>query len=256
MTEIDQRPAALVTGAATRLGLAFARALAMQGFDIALHYHHSKSEAEAAIDEITALGVHCQGFQCDLAGEGVNTLVDEVVERFPALQLLINCASAYTAAKIAETTPALLKQQFEVNFFAPFLLSGRFASVVQRGSIINIIDNKIAFQQNNYAAYLLSKKALAELTTLSAVEFAPNIRVNGIAPGVVLPGSNRTEDYIAWRVQGIPAGRQGHVSELVAAMNYLLQNEFVIGQVLYVDGGESINQRGLNAEDYVPGSGS
>lgn len=256
MTDIEQRPAALVTGAATRLGLVFARALAMQGYDIALHYHCSISQAESAIAEIKSLGAACEGFPCDLAGDGVNLLIDQVIERFPSLQLLINSASAYAAGRISETTPALLKEQFDVNFFAPFLLSSRFANVVQSGSIINIIDNKIAFQQNNYAAYLLSKKALADLTSLAAVEFAPDIRVNGIAPGVVLPGSNRTDDYIAWRVQGIPVGRQGDTSELVGAMNYLLLNEFVTGQILYVDGGESINQRGLNAEDYVPGAES
>jgi NAD(P)-dependent dehydrogenase (short-subunit alcohol dehydrogenase family) len=253
MTDSRNRPAALVTGAATRLGLAFAKALAAQGYNIALHYNHSAQQAEAAAAEIRALGVNCETFSCDLASGDIPTLMEDVVDSFPALALLVNSASAYTAATIAETTADLLQQQFAVNCFAPILLSRAFYERVGQGNIINIIDNKIAFQQNNYAAYLLSKKALAEFTALAAVEFAPDIRVNGIAPGVVLPGETRTADYVQWRVQGIPLHRQGEASHLVQAMFYLLNNEFVTGQVLFVDGGEGLNQRGLNAEDYPTG---
>ncbi|TNE75323.1 MAG: SDR family NAD(P)-dependent oxidoreductase, partial [Gammaproteobacteria bacterium] len=193
MTATPKRPAALITGSAARLGLTFARSLAEQGYDIALHYNHSAADAGTAIDEIRALGVDCEGFQFDLDCEDPGELVDRVIARFKDLDVLINSASAYAAATIDETTPALLREQFSTNFFAPFFLSRRFAQLVANGSIVNILDNKIAFQQNNYAAYLLSKKTLAELTRLAAVEFAPRVRVNGIAPGVVLPGESRTD---------------------------------------------------------------
>lgn len=250
MTDTPQRPAALVTGAATRLGLAFARALAEQGCDIALHYHSSATQAEAAAADIRRLGVDCQLFPFDLARADAGQLVAQVVEKLPGLNVLVNSASAYGAATIADTEPALLQQQFALNVFAPFALSRAFYNSVAGGSIINILDNKIAFQQHHYAAYLLSKKTLAELTCLAAVEFAPRIRVNGIAPGVVLPGESRSDAYIQWRIEGIPLQRQGRVEQLVQAMNYLLSNEFVTGQILFVDGGERLNQRGLNAEDY------
>ncbi len=253
MTDTAQRPAALVTGAATRLGLAFAQALAEQGYDIALHYHRSVAQAEAAAADIRSMGVDCYLFPFDLARADAGQLVSQVIEQLPALKVLVNCASAYGAATIADTEHALLHTQFAVNFFAPLALSRTFYNSVSQGNIINILDNKIAFQQNNYAAYLLSKKALAELTCLAAVEFAPRVRVNGIAPGVVLPGSTRSDDYIQWRVQGIPLRRQGEVADLVQAMTYLLENEFVTGQILFVDGGERLNQRGLNAEDYKIG---
>ena len=99
-------------------------------------------------------------------------------------------------------------------------------------------------------AYLLSKKSLAEFTRLAAIEYAPHVRVNAIAPGVILPGSERTSDYLAWRIEGIPLKMQGKADHLLRAMNYLLANEFVTGQILTVDGGEGINHQGLNAEQF------
>ena len=249
----QQRPAALVTGAATRLGLAFATALADRGCDIALHYHHSTEQALQQAALIRRRGVRCETFPFDLADDDPGCLVEQVCHCFPRLQVLINSASAYDAGTIANTDRALLQKQFSVNFFAPYLLSGSFAKQVGCGSIINILDNKIAFQQYQYGAYLMSKKALAEFTKLAAIEFSPRIRVNGIAPGVVLPGETRTGDYIDWRIQGIPLQRQGRVEDLTRAMNYLLDSDFVTGQILFVDGGEGMNPQGLNAEDYESG---
>ena len=249
----QQRPAALVTGAANRLGLAFATALADRGYDIALHYHHSTEQAQHQAELIRNRGVRCETFQFDLSDEDPACLIEQVYHRFPGLQVLINSASAYHAGTIANTDRALLQKQFSVNFFAPYLLSGSFAKQVASGSIINILDNKIAFQQYQYGAYLMSKKALAEFTKLAAMEFSPRIRVNGIAPGVVLPGETRTGDYIDWRIQGIPLQRQGRVEDLIRAMNYLLDSDFVTGQILFVDGGEGMNHLGLNAEEYESG---
>lgn len=142
----------------------------------------------------------------------------------------------------------LLQQQFSVNFFAPFILTQAFAQKCKNGAVINILDNKIEFQQNDYAAYLLSKKTLAEFTRLAAIEYAPNIRINGIAPGVVLPGEERTEDYVSWRIENIPLQQQGSVEDLLRAMNFLIDSEFVTGQIITVDGGENINHQGNHAE--------
>ena len=178
----------------------------------------------------------------------------QVAEVFPNLAVLVNCASIYNAAPIAETTMAMLHREFQVNFFTPYLLSGAFARRVESGNIVNILDNKIAFQQYQYGAYLSAKKALAELTRMAAMELAPRIRVNGIAPGVIMPGVTRTDDYIAWRVQGIPLKRQGAVEELGKALTYILDNEYITGQHLYVDGGESLYHIGQNAEAYKPGA--
>ncbi|GIX30560.1 MAG: short chain dehydrogenase [Porticoccaceae bacterium] len=249
---MGERPAALVTGGAIRVGRHFCETLARLGYDVAVHYHRSAEAAQETVASLRALGVEAHGFAHDLAGPDPAALVDRVVEVFPRLCVLVNCASTYRAASVAETDYGLLEGEFRVNFFAPFLLTGAFARRVERGNVVNILDNKIAFNQYQYAAYLSAKKALAELTRMAAMEFAPRIRVNGIAPGVVLPGSNRSADYIAWRVEGIPLKRQGKLTELGRALAYLLENEFVTGQILFVDGGESVAHVGRNAEAYAP----
>jgi pteridine reductase len=246
-----QRPAALVTGSAIRLGRAIALALAGAGFDIALHYHSSARPVLAAAAEIRALGVECEAFQLDLSNvQAIPTFMDRVGERFPALNLLINSASAYTQATLQETTADVFDAQFAVNLRAPFFLTQAFARAGRQGQVINILDNKIAFNQFQYAAYLLSKKALAELTKLAAVELAPNIRVNAVAPGVVLPAGTRSQEYIDWRVQGIPLRFQGETNHIAQAILYLVQNTFVTGQILLVDGGESLTNVGQNAADF------
>lgn len=252
----SERSVALITGGGTRLGRAFALALAGRGYDIALHYHSSAAGAQAVANEIIALGRECELFQFDFAAEkDAASLLSTVIGRFPALQLLVNSASVYAAATTADTSMQLLEEQFKVNFFAPYRLSSAFAAAVKTGSVINILDNKIAFQQYHYSAYLLSKKTLAEFTRMAAIEFAPHIRINGIAPGVVQPAEVRTTDYIDWRIEGIPLRKQGHPNALIKAIEYLLDNEFVTGQILFVDGGESVNQVGRNSETY-PGKHS
>jgi NAD(P)-dependent dehydrogenase (short-subunit alcohol dehydrogenase family) len=245
--------AALVTGGAIRVGLDFARFLASQGYDIAIHYNSSARAAEDAATEIRKSGVRCEIFRFDfLSDQDPSALVEQVAEVFPHLGVLVNCASIYNAAPVAETTAEMLRTEFQVNYFTPFLLSGAFARRIGAGNIINIIDNKIAFQQYQYGAYLSAKKALAELTRMTAMEFAPRIRVNGIAPGVILPGSNRTADYIDWRVRGIPLKRQGETDHLCRALGYILDNDFITGQILFVDGGEGLYHIGQNAEVYRP----
>lgn len=248
-----ERKAALVTGGAIRVGLHFGETLASLGYDVAIHYNSSVDHAEAAVKKIRAKGVECQAFQFDfLSSEDPSRLVNDVLKVFPRLNVLVNCASIYNAAPIAETSMEMLKTEFQVNFFTPYLLSGSFARNVETGNIINVLDNKIAFQQFQYGAYLSAKKALAELTRMAAMEFAPRIRVNGIAPGVIMPGVSRSDAYIAWRVQGIPLKRQGEVEELGKALKYILDNEYITGQHLYVDGGESLFHIGQNAEVYKP----
>ena len=122
--------AALITGGATRLGLSFAKALAQEGYNIALHYHSSKASAQLAKQEIEAIGVCCELFQADLSSDCPEQLMHNVVDSFPQLEVLINSASAYDAATIADTGRALLQHQFAVNFFAPFMLTQAFTQLL------------------------------------------------------------------------------------------------------------------------------
>lgn len=254
MSQIDPpsgRPAALVTGGAVRLGRAIALALAAAGYDIALHYGRSAEAAARTADEIRSLGAACATFAVDLrAADELPGLVAGAHAAFPGLSALVNSASAYTQASIGETTAAIFDEQLAVNLRAPLLLTRAFAAQVGRGQVVNIVDNKVGFNQHQYAAYLLAKKGLAEFTRMAAVELAPAIRVNGVSPGVVLPAGTRSEEYIAWRVSGIPLRRQGAVDDITGAILYLLGSPFVTGQILTVDGGEALTNVGQNAAQF------
>lgn len=249
------RPAALVTGSAIRLGRAIALDLADAGYDIALHYNRSAEKALVTADEIRARGVHCEAMAFDLSRpDGFDAYVADVKSEFPALNVLVNSASGYTAAPIMETTVEDYDALMNVNLRAPFFMTQAFAKTVETGAIVNIIDNKIGFHQFDYAAYLLSKKTLAEFTHMAAMELAPRIRVNGVAPGVVLPATQRSEEYVAWRVQGIPLQKQGTTDHITDAVKFCLSNTFVTGQIITVDGGENLQHIGRNATSFAPGS--
>ena len=245
---VTKRKAALVTGGAVRLGREFALTLARAGYDIALHYNSSAPEAERTAALCRSFGVRCEIFRGNfLDVTCLPGLMGAVAGRFPHVELLVNSASVYESNPIAETSPELLDQQWCVNFKAPFLLMKEFYRRVGRGAIVNVLDNKIAFNQFQYAAYLTSKKALADATKMAALEFAPHIRVNGIAPGVVLPATVREPAYLEWRRQAIPVGRLGDPARLCQGFMTLVTNDFISGQILFVDGGESASFTGRNA---------
>jgi NAD(P)-dependent dehydrogenase (short-subunit alcohol dehydrogenase family) len=245
------KQAALVTGGAIRLGKAIAIDLAKYGFDIAIHYNSSTTEAMKTSEEIKNYGVDCDVFQFDLIQQkGFDTLIQKVLDKFPHLNLLINNASIYEQKNILATEESTFEQQIAVNLKAPFFLSKYYAQFCGKGNIINIIDNKVAFNQYAYAAYLLSKKSLAEFTKMAALEFAPNIRVNGISPGVILPAFTRSQEYLEWRKQAIPLKMKGETSNITQGIISILENDFITGQILTIDGGESISNIGKHSGDY------
>ncbi len=243
--------AALITGGAIRVGKGIALALAKQGYDIALHYHSSVNAAQETQQQIQQLGVQCELFQANLSNaEEIEPLIQKTIQRFPHLNVLINSASTYQQALIQNTTIDTFDEQIAMNLKAPFFLIKNYAQYCKKGNIINIIDNKMGFNQFQYAAYLLAKKALAELTKMAAMEFAPHIRVNGVAPGTVLPIASRTEDYNNWRKKGIPLQRFADLKEINQAILSLISNEYITGHILVVDGGELLTNTGRNTLNF------
>ncbi len=241
-----------MTGGAVRLGRAISLALADAGYDIGLHYNASEGEAERTAGEIRDRGAGCELLQGDLTGGNApEELAGRFFEAFPEGNLLVNSASGYIRSTIEETQLQDFDFQFSLNLRAPFFLMRSFARQCSRGNIINIIDNKIGFNQYHYAAYLLTKKGLAELTRMAALEMAPAIRVNGVAPGVILPGTILDDDYLEWRKGKIPLGKKGDVDDITGMILSILENGFVNGQIFVVDGGESVNHVGLNAGIYT-----
>ena len=234
--------AAIVTGGAKRIGKAIALRLADMGYDLVLTYLSSRAEAEKVASEIEGRGRRCSIKQCDLAiTETLPVLMDEVFQEFPGLTLVINNASIFERRPFAETTLADLDKNFAIHLKAPFVLAQEFASRVEQGQIINILDTRITRDKTAYFAYLLSKKSLADFTMLAASELAPGIRVNGIAPGLILPPDGEDSAYLDRLATKIPAERKGSVGNIVETVEFLVRNNYVTGQIIFNDGGEHLH---------------
>lgn len=235
------KKAALITGAAKRIGAEIAIELANSGYDIILHYNSSDFEAEKTTNIIQSKGVQCILFKGDLRDN--NFLIDLVKKSyasFPHLNVLINNASVFKRASISDTDFELFDELIEVNLKAPFFLIKEFSSVCGSGNIINILDTKITKNQNVYAEYILSRKSLSDLTKMAAVEFAPGIRVNGICPGLILPAENESEKYVERLIQKNLLKRKGSTVNVTSTVKFILENDFLTGEIIKVDGGENL----------------
>jgi NAD(P)-dependent dehydrogenase (short-subunit alcohol dehydrogenase family) len=234
--------AALVTGAAKRIGRQIALALAGEGFDIALHYNTSPRDAETTAQEIRALGRRCELFAADLGDSAqVQKLVPAVFDKLPGCNLLVNSASIFQGGKITGTEEPLYDRLFDINLKAPFLLSRDFARRCSSGHIVNLLDTKVAKSSSLYFAYTLTKKALAEFTTMAARELAPAIRVNGVCPGLILPPPGQTQEYLRKLAPSVPLQRVGNPEMIASAVLFLVKNDYITGQFIYVDGGWHLN---------------
>jgi NAD(P)-dependent dehydrogenase (short-subunit alcohol dehydrogenase family) len=233
--------AALVTGGAKRIGKVLAMDLARRGYDVALHYNQSVLDARTTADEIMAMGRRCELFRGDLADAAfVRRLVPQVLDAMPGLSLLINNASIFERAKLAETDEPLLDRNLAINLRAPVVLAQAFAARGAPGHIINLLDTKIARPGVNYFAYTLCKKALADFTRMAACELAPDIRVNGVCPGMTLAPEGKRAGYLDWLSGAVPLRRPGGPEQIAAAVGFLLDNDYITGQILYIDGGEHL----------------
>lgn len=234
---------ALITGAAQRIGKAIAEHLAAKGWSLAIHYNRSEKNA-VALSDILLKQYHGQAFmifKADLSlNHEVENLLSEVTDKLGKPELLINNASVFEPGTIARTTSVLFDQIYRINLNAPFLLLRDFANLCRKGNIINLVDTRIATNQPNFAAYTLSKKMLWELTKMAAMEFGPEIRVNAIAPGLTLPPEGKDEDYLLNLAGKIPMKRPGGVQPLLHALDYILTNDYLTGQLLFCDGGENL----------------
>jgi pteridine reductase len=218
-----------------------ALALGRRGWSIALHYRSSREEAETAAEELRGLGVACTLLQADLEdADQALGLVQRAVEAHPDLRLLVNSASLFEARALLETSLELWERQFALHVRAPFLLQCEFVRRVGRGSIVNVLDTRILGHRTTHAAYLLSKKTLAEMTLMAAREWAPSVRVNGLALGPFLPPVGGAGADVKRRLEAHPMGRCGTEEELESGLMALVENGYLTGQILYLDGGERL----------------
>jgi len=241
----ERRAFALVTGAAHRLGRIFALRLARQGYAIGLHYHASQLKAEATAAEIGALGVPVFLLRADLTQpEEIEHLFDQgdalLAERFD-FKILVNSAALMPRADVRSLSAADFDAAIALNLRAPFLCAQQAARrMTSGGLIVNISDIGAAKSWTGFPAYTVSKAGLESLTKILARSLAPDIRVNAIAPGLVL----RAEEMPAadWErlVNRLPARRVAEADEVADALEFLIKNEYITGQTIAVDGGYSL----------------
>ena len=232
---------ALITGGSQRIGQAIALALAHKGYKIALHYNGSREAAQQLAEKIRKTQAACDIFPADLSDQNDTlSLIASVHKRFPDLNLLINNASIFKASKLSTQDLAQLEEHWTINLKAPYILICEFARVCKTGGIINMLDTHIIKNKTEHLAYLLSKKSLADLTQMAALSLAPQIRVNGIAPGAILPPANKSSSYLDRLAQKVPLKRKGDPSYITRSIEFLLDNDYMTGQILWNDGGEHL----------------
>ena len=239
---------ALVTGGAKRIGRAIAIHLHHLGFDIALHYRSSAEQATALADELLGLRINsCQLFQADLGNqEQLCAFTAALCERYSSVDLLVNNASSFMPTPIEDCPTKQFDDLLDANLRGPyFLIQGLLPLMQSRGaSIINLTDVNIHRPLHHYSAYTAAKAGMASLTRSLAVELAPHIRVNGIAPGAILwPEESDTYDASMREkvIEHTPLKRLGEPLDIARTVGFLACDApFITGQVVVVDGGWSL----------------
>lgn len=240
------RPVALITGAARRIGAAIARRLHTDGYDLLLHYHRSEAPMRAlaaALDAARAGSVATHA--TDLAdARALPALVEAAIERFGRLDALINNASLFAPTPFGAVSPDDADAHYAINARAPLLLAQAAAPHLRRsgGAIVNIADIYAERPLRQHIAYCMSKAALVAATRALALELAPEVRVNAVAPGAILwPDGGKSDEAKAALLARTPLARIGDVEEIAEAVRWLLREaRYTTGQVLRVDGGRML----------------
>ena len=251
-------PRALVTGGARRLGRAIALALAEDGFDLALHCNRSHDELEAVRCEIEAMGRRAVTIAGDLAEPArAANLIERACNELGPLSLLVNNASVFARDSLADMTLASWRHITDVNLAAPVFLMQAFAArtdLPAGASIINMLDQQMSAPSPKFFSYAVAKIGLEGATRLAAFELAPRIRVNGIAPGLVLRSGNQSDATFRDFQRRMPLGEGLGAEDIVRAVRYLVASPHVTGEVLTVDSGQSLIGPGNSS--LLPASGA
>ena len=241
-----------MTGAAKRLGREIALQFARQGWDVAVHYGRSEQEAQETVREIELMGVKAQAFQADLADESATKdLFLAVSKAFPNLACLVNSASIFEYDRANSGTPLTgksLQDHMQVNLTAPILLSQLMFEFQKNQTIkpeiipaaIQLLDQKLINPNPDYLSYTLSKAALLSSVELLAMDFAPYLRVVGLAPGISLPSGDQTDDGFSRAHQMTPLGKSSTPTDISKAAVFLAESTAITGTTLYVDGGQHL----------------
>lgn len=245
-------PLAVVTGGAHRLGRAFALTLAQQGYAVLVHYHRSAEQAAGTVAEIKNVGIPAFSIQADLTQaehvESLFLLVDSLLEtpnsKLFQFSVLVNSAAVMSRGEASMLPVEEWDTTLDLNLRAPYLCAqqayDRMMRMKRGGLIVNVSDVAAGKAWSRFPSYTVSKAALESLTKVLARSFAPTVRVNAIAPGLVLPSENVTDGEWDGLVKRLPLKRSAETEEITSALEFLLNNEYITGQTIVVDGGYSL----------------
>ncbi len=236
---------AIVTGGAVRLGRAMVLALAGQGVKVCLHYGHSQAAAAQTLEEIQSSGGTASSVRADLLepAAAARTIVDHALDQFGQADILVNSAAIFEDTNLADMTEVIWDRHFTINLKAPFFLCQAFVGQlhpVRPAHIVNVADWRALRPGIDHLAYTLTKSALVTLTHSLAQQLAPNVQVNAIAPGAILPPRDKDRKYLEQLAQRIPLQRTGDLTEVCDALLFLLRSDFITGEILRITGGEEL----------------
>ena len=241
----------LVTGAGVRVGRAIAEGLGHAGADVAAHFHRSEAGVDETLAVVRADGNRAEKFQCDLSDpKAAAELVDRVESELGPIHALVNSAALFDRVDFVDTPIDVLDRQWQVNARGPYVLTQAVARRMlarEGGHVVNVVDIGGAITAwAHYSAYCMSKAALASLTKCLALELAPKVRVNAVAPGTVLPPESMDARTLSSLKEKIPMHRFGSAEDIAQTVLFLLTGPtFITGQILAVDGGRSLGTRTL-----------
>lgn len=234
---------ALVTGGARRVGRALVQALADRGARVAVHHHDSPEDAATLISALTARGIDAAAFRSDLRQpDSPAQLIADVASHFGSLDILVNSAAIMVRSPLDEITTESWDDTFALNLRAPFFCARAAAHAMgeRGGVIVNLADLAGIEAWPAYAAHGISKAGVIHMTRVLARILAPRVRVNAIAPGAVLLPEHWSAEDAAHLVRTTPLGRIGSPEDVAQAMLYLIEADYVTGDLVVVDGGRHI----------------
>ena len=244
MNEPLRGKTAIVTGAARRIGRAISTALGKAGANVVVHDHQSlRGECENLCDEMDRFGVKTWIVTADFEDPADSaSVIGRALKAAGNLDILVNSAAVFQGDTLRDADFKNLMHHMQINAWAPLIMSREFARVAPRGKIINLLDTRISGYDWKHVSYILSKHALHILTKMTALEFAPGITVNAVAPGLILPPPGKDMSYLKELAATVPLKRHGGPPDIVDAVLFLLRSDFITGQVIYVDGGRHLTE--------------
>jgi pteridine reductase len=249
MSDIQDSPVALVTGGAIRIGAAIVRELAARGYRVAIHANTSLDRAQELVTELTTAGHTAAAFGADLRDEeAIRAMIDRVRRHFGRLDALVNSAATWSSTPLEDVMADDVRRFFEINTLSTFVCCQHagliMANQEQGGAIVNIGDWAVERPYRDYSAYFISKAAIPTLTRMFAVELAPKVRVNAVLPGPVLLPEGVSEEERRRAIAGTLLHRAGKPENIAHAVAALLENDFITGVCLPVDGGRTLGETG------------